>query len=192
MILVLWVLAHLIMIFCEFGIKYTKSISFSSFKWAIVYFCTYPESWDISKKYSKNIFSYFPSEAHAMAGRRLAVARSEWSERSVCEALLQFFELKKKSRIRTILKKKSSPSKSTFMSSKRPTTKTKYAPFLKSYTLGVQWQKNIPLDQYVTHKVSSEKKIFPLIPLHISMIWTKIWWLFQTFVAISQKIGDFG
>ena len=35
----------------------------------------------------------FPSEAHAMAGRRPAVARSERSERSVRKALLQKIEL---------------------------------------------------------------------------------------------------
>ena len=35
----------------------------------------------------------FPSEAHAMAGRRPAVARSERSERSVREALLQKIDL---------------------------------------------------------------------------------------------------
>ena len=36
---------------------------------------------------------YFPSEAHAMAGRRPAMARSERSERSVRKALLQKIEL---------------------------------------------------------------------------------------------------
>ena len=36
---------------------------------------------------------FFPSEAHAMAGRRPAVARSERSERSVRKALLQKIEL---------------------------------------------------------------------------------------------------
>ena len=35
----------------------------------------------------------FPSEAHAKAGRRPAVARSERSERSVREALFQKIEL---------------------------------------------------------------------------------------------------
>ena len=38
-------------------------------------------------------YKAYPSEAHAMAGRRPAVARSERSERSVHEALLQKIDL---------------------------------------------------------------------------------------------------
>ena len=41
----------------------------------------------------KGPFTNYPSEAHATAGRRPAVARSERSERSVREALLQKIDL---------------------------------------------------------------------------------------------------
>ena len=51
----------------------------------------------------------YPSEAHAKAGRRPALARSERSERSVREALLQKIDSKKIPRIRTKSKKKYSP-----------------------------------------------------------------------------------
>ena len=52
---------------------------------------------------------YNPSEAHAKAGRRPVLARSERSERSVREALLQKIDSKKMSHIRTTSKKNMSP-----------------------------------------------------------------------------------
>ena len=47
----------------------------------------------------------YPSEAHATAGRRPVVARSERSERSVREALLQKIDLKNMSHTMTSQKK---------------------------------------------------------------------------------------
>ena len=47
----------------------------------------------------------YPSEAHATAGRRPVVARSERSERSVRKALLQKIDLKNMSHTRASQKK---------------------------------------------------------------------------------------
>ena len=51
----------------------------------------------------------YPSEAHATAGRRPGVARSERSERSVRKALLQKIDLKNMSHTMTSQKKKCVP-----------------------------------------------------------------------------------
>ena len=62
-----------------------------------------------SSRESLTFKSTFPSEAHATAGRRPAVARSEQSERSVREALLQKIDLKNMSHTMTSQKKKCVP-----------------------------------------------------------------------------------
>ena len=74
----------------------------------------------------------FPSEAHAKAGQRPALARNE---RSVREALLQKIDSKKMSHIRTTSKKKYVPyPRFPDFSIIRTTSQKKYAPFPKYFS----------------------------------------------------------
>ena len=57
----------------------------------------------------KKYYSFYPSEAHATAGLRPAVARSERSERSVRKALLQKIDLKNMSPHKDLTEKKCVP-----------------------------------------------------------------------------------